>query len=158
VPYMPDPKVWVCPKRKRGLSYAAESGTFDPKVTGYLSYGFNELGAFAGADLITGNMVNLQHFKSASISKPSEMVALTDAAGAWLDTFWAANSGAGTSGTENKRVQTVIAKHNQRVNVIYVDGHSAPTLPSKLTWGQFWGYFDGNAPSLGLGVYGAAAK
>jgi hypothetical protein len=29
------------------------------------------------------------------------------------------------------------------VNVIYVDGHSARTLPSMLTWGQFYGIFSG---------------
>jgi prepilin-type processing-associated H-X9-DG protein len=39
-------------------------------------------------------------------------------------------------------LQAAYAKHNNRVNIVYVDGHSAPSLPSKLTWGQFFGVFD----------------
>jgi hypothetical protein len=42
---------------------------------------------------------------------------------------------------KNHRLQTAYAKHNKRV--IYVDGHAATSLPSKLTWGQFYGIFDG---------------
>ena len=153
--YLPNNHVWVCPKRRRGVTYAAEPGDWEPNITGKLSYGFNELGVFSGADLATGNMANYRPFKSTMIAKPSEMVALTDSAGAWLDTFWSAHSGPG-GGAENKRIQTVISKHNHRVNVIYVDGHSAPALPSKLTWGQFWGYFDASAPPLAN--FGGAAK
>ena len=32
-------------------------------------------------------------------------------------------------------------KHNKRVNIVYVDGHSAGTKPSQLIWGQFYGIF-----------------
>jgi len=31
------------------------------------------------------------------------------------------------------------------VNVIFVDGHAAGSLASKLTWGQFYGIFDNGA-------------
>jgi hypothetical protein len=34
------------------------------------------------------------------------------------------------------------------VNVIYVDGHAAPSLPSALTWGQFYGVFASKAKLL----------
>src|SRR5882724_7953499 len=44
--YASNDRVWVCPKRKRGLTYKTEDGPFDPSVTGFLSYGFNELGVF----------------------------------------------------------------------------------------------------------------
>ena len=43
---------------------------------------------------------------------------------------------------KNHRLQTAYAKHNKGVNVIYVDGHAARSLPSRLTWGQFYGIFD----------------
>jgi prepilin-type processing-associated H-X9-DG protein len=65
---------------------------------------------------------------------------------AWLDAVWAAHSGPsapisdGTIG--NGRLQTAYAKHGGNfVNVLYVDGHSAPSRPSALTWGQFFGVF-----------------
>ena len=41
----------------------------------------------------------------------------------------------------NGRVQTAYAKHNNRLNFIYVDGHAAASRPSQITWGQFWGIF-----------------
>src|SRR6266851_2393098 len=40
--YIKNNRVWVCPKRKRGLTFKTLSGDFDPSITGYLSYGFNE--------------------------------------------------------------------------------------------------------------------
>ena len=63
---------------------------------------------------------------------------------AWLDTVWSGASGPTLPATSlgNSRLQCAYAKHNSRVNIVYVDGHSAPSLPSKLTWGQFFGYFD----------------
>jgi prepilin-type N-terminal cleavage/methylation domain-containing protein/prepilin-type processing-associated H-X9-DG protein len=150
--YVPNNLVWVCPKRKRGLTYTSAPGTFDPSITGFLSYGFNDCGVFGavGAD---GNMVNAKPFKAASVTRPSDMVALSDTSGsnnpgdtpaaAWLDSFWAGSSGPTlpVSASENPRIQTAHAKHNNRVNVIYVDGHAAPSLASALTWGQFWGVF-----------------
>jgi prepilin-type processing-associated H-X9-DG protein len=104
--------------------------------------------------LMGGN--NVEQFKSTMISRPSDTVAICDISGsndpshiggdadaAWLDTVWAGFSGPTAAITGfNGRLQTAHAKHNSRVNVIYVDGHAAPSLPSKLVWAQFWGIFD----------------
>jgi prepilin-type processing-associated H-X9-DG protein len=162
--YVPNDMVWTCPKRKRGLDYVTPTGVQpgEPHITGFLSYGFNEIGVFGGPDLNTGQMDDgsVQKFKSSNIQRPSDMVAICDVSGsndpantyppgsgsadaAWLDTVWAGNSGASYSATAdyNGRVQTAYAKHANRINVIYVDGHAAPTYPSRLMWGQFWGVF-----------------
>jgi len=151
--YVPNNKAWVCPKRKRGLTYTTAAGDWDPSITGFLSYGFNSCGVFGAVDFNDGNMINAKPFKASSVSRPSDMVALTDTSGsndpnntpasAWLDSFWAGSSGPTQSVTasENARLQTAYAKHSNRVNVIYVDGHAAPSRPSALTWGQFYGIF-----------------
>jgi prepilin-type N-terminal cleavage/methylation domain-containing protein/prepilin-type processing-associated H-X9-DG protein len=150
--YVPNNRIWVCPKRKRGLTYTTAPGEWDPSVTGFLSYGFNSIGVF-GAVGTDGNMINAKPFKASSVSRSSEVVVLCDTSGsndpantpasAWLDSFWAGSSGSGqpVSGSENCRLQTAYAKHNNRLNFSYVDGHSAPSLPSALTWGNFWGVF-----------------
>jgi prepilin-type processing-associated H-X9-DG protein len=157
VPFLPNTKIWVCPKRKRGLTYTTMPGEWDPSITGFLSYGFNSCGVF-GAVGSDGNMINARPFKASSVSKPSDTVAVTDTSGsndpmntpaaAWLDSFWAGSSGPTqpVSTSENCRLQTAYAKHNNRVNVIYVDGHAAPSLPSALTWGQFYGVFTPGVP------------
>jgi len=150
--YVPNNRVWVCPKRKRGLTYTTVAGEWDPSVTGFLSYGFNCIGVFGAVNPADGNMINAKPFKSAACSRPSDMVTLTDTSGsndpnntpasAWLDSFWAGSSGPTQPVTsENARLQTAYAKHNNRVNVVYVDGHAAPAAPSSLTWGQFYGVF-----------------
>jgi prepilin-type N-terminal cleavage/methylation domain-containing protein/prepilin-type processing-associated H-X9-DG protein len=160
-PYAPNSKVWVCPKRKRGLTYATEPGLWDPSVTGFLSYGFNEVGVFGRAN--PADTYHLLKFKTSSSSKPSDTVAITDVSGsndprdccpngaasdykgdaAWLDEIWAMLSGPNQpKDGKNHRLQTAYAKHNKRVNIIYVDGHAAASLPSSLTWGQFYGVFD----------------
>jgi prepilin-type N-terminal cleavage/methylation domain-containing protein/prepilin-type processing-associated H-X9-DG protein len=158
--YIPNNTVWVCPKRKRGLTYIANgtlSGPYDPSITGFLSYGFNCLKVFGSVDA-SGNMAGYKPFKTSSVTRPSDTVAITDTSGsndpgnsmssgsAWLDAVWAAHSGPsapisdGTIG--NGRLQTAYAKHGGNfVNVLYVDGHSAPSRPSALTWGQFFGVF-----------------
>jgi prepilin-type N-terminal cleavage/methylation domain-containing protein/prepilin-type processing-associated H-X9-DG protein len=155
--YVPNNKAWVCPKRKRGLTCKTIAGSFDPSITGYLSYGFNDCGVFAYSDPNDGNMLNAKPFKTSGITKPSDMVAVTDISGstdptfsdpnyfggAWLDSWWAGNSG-NNGDIANCRLQTAYARHNKRANVVYVDGHAAASLPSKLTWGQFWGIFDAN--------------
>jgi prepilin-type processing-associated H-X9-DG protein len=75
-----------------------------------------------------------------------------DADAAWLDTVWAGYSGPTYPITGfNGRVQTAYAKHANRINVIYVDGHAAPSFPSRLTWGQFWGVF---TPGVSLRTQG----
>jgi prepilin-type N-terminal cleavage/methylation domain-containing protein/prepilin-type processing-associated H-X9-DG protein len=150
--YVPSPKVWVCPKRKRGLTYTTAPGDWDPSVTGFLSYGFNSCGVFGAVNPADGNMVNAKPFKASNSARPSEMVAVSDTSGsndpnntpaaAWLDSFWAGSSGPTQPvNSENVRLQTAYAKHNNKVNVVYVDGHAAPSAPSSLTWGQFYGVF-----------------
>ena len=146
--------VWVCPKRKRGLTYTTAPGTFDPSVTGVLSYGFNEIGVFGQVDPTLGVMSTAKPFKASIVTRPADMVTIVDVNGAndpskingpadaaWLDTVWAGNSGTAT-GTENYRLQTAFAKHNNRLNFAFVDGHSTPALPSSIFWGQFFGVFD----------------
>jgi prepilin-type N-terminal cleavage/methylation domain-containing protein/prepilin-type processing-associated H-X9-DG protein len=156
--YEPNPKVWICAKRQRGATYPSESGEFDPSITGYLSYGFNCCGVFGSVVLTgsgAGNMLNYKPFKSSNVTRPSDMVAISDTSGsispitsataaAWLDTVWSGSSGASQpiANGFNDRLQTAYAKHNNRVNVVYVDGHAAPSLPSALTWGQFYGVFN----------------
>ena len=148
---LPNNAVWVCPKRKRGLTYKSESGSFDPSITGFLSYGFNQVGIF-GVPISPGSYVQ-RPFKTSSSTKPSDMVMITDSSGsndpancsggdlsgdaAWLDIVWA------NSASKFHRLQTVYAKHSKGVNVIYVDGHAARSRPSQLTWGQFYGKFSG---------------
>src|SRR6516164_7373153 len=70
VSYLPNNNIWVCPKRKRGLTYPSESGLFDPSITGFLSYGFNDLGVFGAVDA-TGQMQNAKPFKASSVSRPT---------------------------------------------------------------------------------------
>jgi prepilin-type processing-associated H-X9-DG protein len=157
-PYLPNPKIWVCQKRRRGLSYTSKAGEWDPTITGYLSYAFNDCRVFGsvGPD---GQMQNAKPFKSSSVSMPASIVAVTDSSGsvdsvsgaggsAWLDTVWSGKSGSSVAASDpyNGRLQTCFAKHNNRVNVIYADTHAAPSLPSALTWGQFYGVFTPNTP------------
>jgi prepilin-type N-terminal cleavage/methylation domain-containing protein/prepilin-type processing-associated H-X9-DG protein len=160
VPYMPNNLVWVCPSRKRGLTCIngdVQPGNWDPSITGFLSYGFNDCGVFSKVDS-SGQMQNNTKFKSSFVTMPSDTVAICDTSGgndvlganyngaAWLDTVWAGQSGRNlpATGGQNWRLQCAYAKHNNRVNVVYVDGHSAPSLPSALTWGQFYGVFTAN--------------
>jgi prepilin-type N-terminal cleavage/methylation domain-containing protein/prepilin-type processing-associated H-X9-DG protein len=178
VNYLPNNKVWVCPKRKRGLTYTTVPGQWDPSITGYLSYGFNDCGVFGAVDPDDGNMINAKPFKASSVSRPSYMVAITDSSGsidslsgaggsAWLDSYWAGSSGPTQPVTSpyNGRLQTAYAKHGNRVNVLYVDCHSAPSLPSALTWGQFYGVFGSgvtlkvspSTPLSGVGVQSDAS-
>jgi len=171
---VPNDNVWVCPKRQRGAmviqSGARLGGT--PHTTGFLSYGFNEIGVYGKADPVTGNMLSTgaPKFQSASITQPSSMVAMMDCSGscdagqtggpadaAWLDTVWARNSGPEGPSASNPtdvydgRVQTAFAKHNNRLNVVFTDGHAAPSLASQLTWGQFWGVFTPGTALLDAG-------
>jgi prepilin-type N-terminal cleavage/methylation domain-containing protein/prepilin-type processing-associated H-X9-DG protein len=160
VPVLKNNYVWVCPKRQRGITYKTAPGNFDPSITGFLSYNFNLVGVF-GLPLTPGSS-SIKPFKSSFTTKPTEMVMSTDSSGsddpansdagdcsadgAWLDGVWASSatedppSGAGGKG---HRLVNAYAKHDKGVNVIYVDGHSARTLPSMLTWGQFYGVFSG---------------
>ena len=154
--YLGSAKSWVCPKKKRGLTYKTEPGTFDPTITGFLSYGFNYLGVFGGDAGRT--------FKAASIQRPVEVVAVTEVNGtddpkeiggglgnekadaAWLDDYWAGGSfpqATSPKGNQNFRFQSQMRKHNRRVNIVFVDGHAAGSKPSRLIWGQFYASFSG---------------
>ncbi len=164
--------VWVCPKRKRGSSYINTTtgqtlSGFDPSVTGFLSYGFNEIGVFGGPNPVTGVMnLNPQKFKAPNCLHPADVVTMCDCSGSinpkdcgfgggsgvadgcWLDTIWAGASGprhaTGTGapgGTFDCRVQTAEAKHDNRLNFLFVDGHAALTYASRIVWGQFYGIF-----------------
>ncbi|HTH46366.1 MAG TPA: type II secretion system protein [Candidatus Limnocylindria bacterium] len=156
--YTGSPKVWVCPKKRRGFTYKSEPGQFDPTITGFLSYGFNYLGVFGG------NGSPPRSFKASTVERPTEVVAVTEVNGtdnpkdigggvgnekadaAWLDDYWASGSFPNAStatGNENFRFQAQMKKHNQRVDTVFVDGHSAGIKPSQLIWGQFYNVFSG---------------
>ena len=168
--YLPNNNTWVCPKRKRGLTYTSAPGTFDPSITGFLSYGFNDLAVFGAVDA-GGAMQNAKPFKATSVTRPADLVAVTDTSGsnnpgdgmssgsAWLDSVWSRDSGPGkpiSMGTiGNGRLQTAFAKHSDRVNIIYVDGHSAPSKPSALDWQNFYGTF---IPGYMNGTSGGAGQ
>jgi len=156
-PQLANPKTWVCAKRKRGMSYTSAPGEFDPSITGFLSYGFNMIGVFGRID--PKNSSNLLPFKASQGERPTDMVMCADSSGditpansgaqgttlgdaAWLDNVWL-SSGTG----KYHRLQTAYAKHNKRVNVIYVDGHAAPSLASALLYGQFAGAFSPGSPN-----------
>jgi prepilin-type processing-associated H-X9-DG protein len=148
----------VCPLRKRGSDYVVNGNLVtgvDPSISGYISYGFNEVGVFDRMNS-SGNMEPLSSVKVSEIAQPSQMVAIGDCSGGnspagdngpqpgsvW-DSVWMARSGPnGTGGgTFNYRFQTSYARHNNRANILYTDGHVAPALPSSLTYGQFVGVF-----------------
>jgi prepilin-type N-terminal cleavage/methylation domain-containing protein/prepilin-type processing-associated H-X9-DG protein len=147
-------KAFVCPKRQRGFTYTSTNGDFDPSITGFLSYNFNMVGVF-GIPVSYGNYT-LQPFKTVNATQPAMTVMSTDSSGsvnpgdcdagdlsgdaAWLDDVWASSVG---DPIKAARLQHAYAKHNKRVNVIYLDGHSGPSLASQLLWEQFFGVFTG---------------
>jgi prepilin-type processing-associated H-X9-DG protein len=154
---------WVCPKKKRGLTYKTEPGSFNPEITGFLSYGFNYLGVFGGE---AGRL-----FRADNIQRPTEVVAVTEVNGtddpkqiggglgnekadaAWLDNYWAGGSfpqATAPRGNQNFRFQSQMKKHNKRVNIVYVDGHAGGSKPSRLIWGQFYAVFSGTSTVGGL--------
>lgn len=156
-PYLKNPSVWVCPTKKRGLTYTSQSGMFDPSITGFLSYGFNYLGVFAGDGPAT--------VKLSTIARPSDTVCMTEVNGtvnpseigggignekadaAWLDPYWAGGCFPEQTSpihNQNFRWQSQMKKHNLRVNIVYVDGHSSLQRPSRIQWGQWYAKYDGN--------------
>jgi len=167
-PYVKNSLVWVCPKRKRGLTYVTTNGIYDPSITGFLSYGFNEIGCFCLASLTNNGLpgymtVPTPPFKYTLALRPSQLIAVSEVSGsndpldcdgngnsgnvtgdaAWLDGWWAENSAPtpGLPTVQDDRLQTAYGKHINRVNVLYVDGHSAISLASQIPWGNFWGVY-----------------
>lgn len=153
-PFLQNSKIWVCPKRKRGLSYGTTPGEWDPTITGYLSYAFNDCGVFGSVGPSGDMNADDRLFKASQVLHPADLVALADSSGginaaagdggsAWLDSLWAGFTGDTSKPTDpfnyHGRLQTCYAKHNNRVNVAWVDGHSTPSLPSALSWGEFYG-------------------
>ncbi len=156
--YTGAPKIWVCAKKRRGLTYKTEPGEFNPSITGFLSYGFNYLGVFGGDPALA------RPIKASTIERPTSVIAVTEVNGtdnpkeigggignekadaAWLDGYWAGGSfpsQTAPKGNQNFRFQSQMKKHNQRVNSVFVDGHSEGSKPSRLIWGQFYGVFSG---------------
>jgi len=154
-PFLKNPNVWVCPTKRRGLTYKTQPGQYDPSYTGFLSYGFNYLGVFTGSTTAR---------KYSSILKPVETIAMTEVNGtddpkeigggignekadaAWLDDYWAGGCFPESTSpihNQNFRWQSQMKKHNQRVNLVYVDGHSALQKPSRIYWGQFYAQYQG---------------
>jgi len=167
-PYLKDAFAWVCPTRKRGLTDSKDPGSWDPTITGFLSYGFNEIGCFCLANPSTGDMQSpTPPFKLTLTKQPANLVCMTEVSGsnnpgdcdgnpgpgsgnpdtlcgdaAWLDAVWEGSTGPNEPvDSENGRLQTAWGKHNKRVNVLFVDGHATISLASQLTWGQFWGVY-----------------
>jgi prepilin-type N-terminal cleavage/methylation domain-containing protein/prepilin-type processing-associated H-X9-DG protein len=173
-PYLKNTMIWVCPKRQRGLTYSTTNGTWDPSITGFLSYGFNDIGCFCLSDPNNpapgGMAVPTPQFKYTLAQRPAQLLCVSEISGsintadcdgnpgtpddandpgdaAWLDGFWADNSGPLRAvNTDNSRLQTAYGKHNNRMNVLYVDGHSETSLVSQLTWGIFWGVYGTGGP------------
>jgi prepilin-type processing-associated H-X9-DG protein len=153
-------------------------------MTGYLSYGFNDIGLFSTL-LPNGQMDGTggtASFKESAVPQPSDMVAINDVSGAvdvtdpggisdaaWQDTVWSgaawnsgSNSGTSPTAGDNARIASAFAKHSNRINVVYVDGHAAPSLASQLYYYQWYGYFGPllsttNFPSSGSAVPGTSA-
>jgi prepilin-type N-terminal cleavage/methylation domain-containing protein/prepilin-type processing-associated H-X9-DG protein len=158
-PYLSTPNIWVCPRKQRGLTYTSQAGVWNPSITGFISYGFNYLGLFGGS--ADEPLV----FKTSSVLQPSSLVALDECNGssnpaeiggsvgdgnadaAWHDDFWSVNSYPNTTeeGVANFRFQTQSGKHSKRLNIVYADGHAAPSKPSELFWGQYYDMFANNA-------------
>jgi prepilin-type N-terminal cleavage/methylation domain-containing protein/prepilin-type processing-associated H-X9-DG protein len=156
--HLGSPMSWVCPKKRRGLTYKSEPGNFDPSITGFLSYGFNYLGVFGGN--------SGRDFKASMISQPSSVISVTETNGtddpreigggignekadaAWLDDYWAGGSypnATAPKGNQNFRFQSQMKKHLKRMNILYVDGHAASSKGSQLKWGQWYGVFSGTS-------------
>jgi prepilin-type N-terminal cleavage/methylation domain-containing protein/prepilin-type processing-associated H-X9-DG protein len=177
--YIQNSMSWVCPKRQLGMTLVIPGSPNligNPTITGLISYGFNDCGVFAGPDA-NGNMIGSKHFKSSYVLDTVDTVAIIDSSGsdsvsagayganATLDTVWAGLSGPGLPATNsgndyNYRVQTAGFKHNMRSNVLYVDGHSASSKGSQLTYGQFYANEtnpNANCPSASSGGHLASA-
>jgi prepilin-type N-terminal cleavage/methylation domain-containing protein/prepilin-type processing-associated H-X9-DG protein len=164
--YVQNIQLWICPKRLRGSDYVTPGGIIqtvnNPAISGFISYGFNECGVFFQSDS-TGNMVNSKPFKVTMTLQPSDLVAIVDCSGSndpnsiygaapVLDTVWGGLSGPppafpidDNGNCYNYRFQTAGLKHDNRSNVLFVDGHVSLLRPSSLVYGQFYNLFNPTA-------------
>lgn len=170
IPYVKSTMIWVCPKRRRGMTFTTAPGVYDPSITGFLSYGFNDIACFAqcvpgGANdgmLVGASSVT---FKYTTAKRASQLICVTECSGdnnpadcdagnadgdaAWFDGEWEAYSSSTVpSASFNHRIQTAWAKHSNKVNVLYVDGHAGSSLASQLTYGLFWGAYSASDPIM----------
>jgi len=151
---------FVCPAKRRGITYSTQQGNYDPKYTGFLSYGFNYFGVFTGDTNSAGVVTPPRRLEQ--IQQPVRTVGIAECGGndnvndmndgkgdaAWLDSWWSGRSfpinpnptpAGPANGLQigNYRFQDQPRKHNMRMNVIFMDGHAEQLLGSQLTWGQF---------------------
>jgi prepilin-type N-terminal cleavage/methylation domain-containing protein/prepilin-type processing-associated H-X9-DG protein len=158
--YLGDPHIWVCPKKRRGLTYLSEPGQFDPSITGFLSYGFNYLGLFGGPFNIS------KALRFSDLKFPVETVSSAEIFGsndplktggnragdaAWLNSTWAFGSYPGTHmsvSDQNFKFQSQMKKHNKRANIAWLDGHTEPLKPSRLKWRNFYAVDEGSVSLL----------
>jgi|GEM_PF-250872 len=149
-----NPKTFVCPLKKRGLSNKQDPNATDPTTTGMLSYGFNYLGVF------NNNAVGVSLGRIENFKRPSDVVGIEECGGnndpldrnsgygegAWHDTFWAPRSYSIVQAVPpavhdpnniNHRFQGQGKKHNSQACAIFLDGHASQQRISKLYWGQF---------------------
>jgi prepilin-type N-terminal cleavage/methylation domain-containing protein len=173
--YVGSSLTFVCPSKRRGLTYSTRQGTYDPKITGFLSYGFNYFGVFTGdSNTTTGAITPPRRVEQ--VERPVTTVGMAECGGndnvsdmndgkgdaAWLDAWWAGRSfpinpnptpAGPANGLQigNYRFQDQPRKHNMRMNLIFMDGHAEQSLGSQLTWAQFRATYNVNI-TLATGV------
>jgi prepilin-type N-terminal cleavage/methylation domain-containing protein len=151
---------FVCPAKQRGLTYTTEPGKFDPRYTGFISYGFNYFGVFTGDTNAAGVVTPPRRIQQ--ILAPSYVIGIAECGGngdvldmndgkgdsAWLDSWWTGRSfpinpnptpPGPAHGLQigNYRFQDQPKKHNMRMELVFMDGHAEQQVGSKLQWGQF---------------------
>ncbi|MEQ2009034.1 MAG: type II secretion system protein [Limisphaerales bacterium] len=158
-----NPRSFVCPLKKRGLTCKLVNGTTitgDPSTTGFVSYGFNYIGvvnASGGTKRLSQLPQTSETIYIAECGGNDDANDTNDGKGdaAWLDTWWAARcyptittaTPAGPAkGLQigNYRFQEQPKKHNSRMALVMLDGHAETRLGSKVVWGQFFATYTGN--------------
>jgi len=111
-------------------------------------------------------MGNAKPFKASSVSRASDVVAVVDINGSndppklvvlpmlhgWIP-FGGQFRPLPQSPTGFKHpLQTAYARHNKTLEFLLSGRSSAASLPSKITWGQFWGIFEPNVTLQNCGT------